>query len=242
MNNHIEPSNWTRMTLFGRWRLLRSGMPVAVSPNGRRLLAFLGLCGARDRAFVVGALWPESSEQRGHANLRTTIWRLRRECADIVAATPTQISLHGVSSDVDDFVGYATSLVNDPIAQIWDDKYGLLAGPDLLPGWYDDWVESERNRLGQLRLHALEALSRRLLAASRVAPALEAALAAVRIDPLRESARRTLIRAQIAEANIAEAIREYEHFRDLLAQEFDVQPSERIAELVAPYMGRSVRR
>jgi DNA-binding SARP family transcriptional activator len=230
------------MTLFGRWRLLRDGIPVAVSPNGRRLLAFLALCGARDRAFVVGALWPESSEARAHANLRTTLWRLRREGADVVAATPTQISLYGVSSDVDDFTTYAMSLVNDPNALVQDDKYGLLAGPELLPGWYDDWVESERKRLGQLRLHALEALSRRLLAASRVAPALEAALAAVRIDPLRESARRTLIRAQIAEANIAEAVREFQHFRDLLAKEFDVTPSERIAGLVAPYLRSSARR
>lgn len=230
------------MALFGRWRLLRGGMPVAVSPNGRRLLAFLALCGARDRSFVVGALWPESSEPRAHANLRTTLWRLRREGADVVAATPTQIWLHGVSSDVDDFTSYATSLVNDPTAPIQDDKYGLLAGAELLPGWYEDWVEYERRRLGQLRLYALEALSRRLLAASRAAPALEAALAAVRIDPLRESARRTLISAQIAEANFAEAVREFEHFRDLLAEEFDVNPSERIAELVAPYLRSSARR
>ncbi len=217
-------------------------MPVAVAPNGRRLLAFLALCGARDRAFVVGALWPDSSEPRAHASLRTTLWRLRRDGADVVAATPTQISLDGVSSDVDDFTRYASWLVNDPTAPIQDDKYGLLAGAELLPGWYDDWVESERRRLGQLRLHALEALSRRLLAASRPASALQAALAAVRIDPLRESARRTVIRAQIAEANIVEAVREFEQFRDLLAEEFDVNPSERIAELVAPYLRGSAHR
>lgn len=228
--------------MLGRWRMLRDGMPVAVSPAGRRLIAFLALYGARDRAFVTGTLWPESSELRAHANLRTTLWRLRREDADLVAATPTQLWLGFASSDVEDVTEYATSLLSDPEAPIKDDKFELLAGPELLPGWYDDWVESERGRLGQLRLHALESLSRRLLAAGQVATALQAALAAVRIEPLRESARRIVIRAQIAEANIAEAVREFEQYRDLLAKEFGAQPSERIAELVAPYLRHSARR
>jgi DNA-binding SARP family transcriptional activator len=231
-----------RLTLLGRWRLLRDGIPVVVSPNGRRLLAFLALHGARDRAFVTGTLWPESSERRAHANLRTTLWRLRHEDADIVVATPTQLWISSASSDLKDLTDYATSLLADPEAPIRDDKFELLAGPKLLPGWYDDWVESERGRLAQLRLHALEVLSRRLLAAGRVTPALEAALAAVRIEPLRESARCAVIRAQIAEANIAEAVREFEQFRDLLAKEFDVEPSERISRLVAPYLRRSDRR
>ena len=33
---------------------------------------------------------------------------------------------------------------------------------DLLPGWYDDWVSAERERLRQRLLHAVEALGRRL--------------------------------------------------------------------------------
>ena len=33
---------------------------------------------------------------------------------------------------------------------------------DLLPGWYDDWVIFERERIRQWLLHALEGLSRRL--------------------------------------------------------------------------------
>ena len=63
-----------------------------------------------------------------------------------------------------------------------------MAGtPELLLGWYDDWVVIERERLTQLHLTALESLSDRLLSDGEHAKALQVALAAVQVDPLRES-------------------------------------------------------
>ena len=38
---------------------------------------------------------------------------------------------------------------------------------ELLPSWYDDWVLLERERLRQLRMHAWEALSEKLVRAGR---------------------------------------------------------------------------
>jgi hypothetical protein len=66
---------------------------------------------------------------------------------------------------------------------------------DLLPGWYDDWVLSEAEDWRQLRLHALEALADRLTATGRWGEAADAAGAAVRAEPLRESANAALIRS-----------------------------------------------
>ena len=57
---------------------------------------------------------------------------------------------------------------------------------DLLPGWYDDWVVFERERLRQRLLHALEMLSLRLVRQGRFGEAVEAALL-VHAEPLRES-------------------------------------------------------
>ncbi len=78
---------------------------------------------------------------------------------------------------------------------------------DLLPGWYDDWVLLERERLRQRVLHALEALSRHLVAAGRIAEAVEAAMTAVGVEPLRESAQRAPVTAHLAEGNRVEARR-----------------------------------
>src|SRR5690242_21218853 len=47
---------------------------------------------------------------------------------------------------------------------------------DLLPGWYDDWVLMERERVRQRLLHALEALSGQLAQVGRCAEAVDAAM------------------------------------------------------------------
>jgi DNA-binding SARP family transcriptional activator len=104
---------------------------------------------------------------------------------------------------------------------------------DLLPTWYDDdWVLVERERYHQLRLHALEALCERLTATGRYGEAVDAGLAAVTAEPLRESAHRMLIKAHLAEGNHGEAERQYQLCRGLLHDELGVEPSAALRELV----------
>ena len=83
----------------------------------------------------------------------------------------------------------------------------------------------------QLRLHALEALSIRLSSAACHAEAIQAALAAIASDPLRESARSVLIRAYLAEGNRSEAQREFRRYRELLLGSLGVEPTPRLHAL-----------
>jgi hypothetical protein len=64
-------------------------------------------------------------------------------------------------------------------------------------------------------LHRLEALSHRLTKAGQHAEAVEAALAAVSVEPLRESGQHALIQARLAEDNWVEARCHYELYRQL---------------------------
>ena len=106
---------------------------------------------------------------------------------------------------------------------------------ELLPGWYDEWVLLERERLCQLRMHALEAWAGKLAAAGRYGEAIQAACAAVGVEPLRESAHRALVRVHLAEGNVAEAVRAYESFRALLAAELGVEPTAQMDALVCRF-------
>ena len=90
---------------------------------------------------------------------------------------------------------------------------------DLLPACYDEWLIFERERIRQRLLHALEALSRRLVAFGRPADAVDAAMWAVSADPVRESANRILIEAHLAEGNLIEASRTYQRYRDIVRRE-----------------------
>jgi DNA-binding SARP family transcriptional activator len=103
---------------------------------------------------------------------------------------------------------------------------------DLLPDWYDDWVIIERERLRQLRIHALEVLCQRLTALERYPEAIDAGLAAVRAEPLRESAHLSLMRAHAAEGNWCEVLRAYDRLSQLLWNELGVEPSPRVSEFL----------
>jgi SARP family transcriptional regulator, regulator of embCAB operon len=91
-------------------------------------------------------------------------------------------------------------------------------------------VEAEDRR--QLRLHAVETLADRLTAHGDYGDA-AAALAAVRAEPLRESPRAALIRVHIAEGNPSEALRGYSRYSELLRLELDVEPTQRLRQLVS---------
>jgi DNA-binding SARP family transcriptional activator len=111
---------------------------------------------------------------------------------------------------------------------------------ELLPDWYEDWLSADRERLRQLQLHALEALSTRLRGRHEYAQAIEVAGMAVAAEPTRESARRELIKAHLAEGNMDEALRQFRLFRRLLVGEFGVEPSRGLVALL-PADGRSGR-
>lgn len=112
-----------------------------------------------------------------------------------------------------------------------DCDLGVLVG-ELLPDWDDDWIAFERARLRQLCVHALEALCRRLSLAGRDGRAIDAGLAAVAAEPLRESAQRVLISAHLREGNVTEARRQYPSYRELLWESLGIEPSESLRALV----------
>ena len=83
-------------------------------------------------------------------------------------------------------------------------------------------------------VHALEAIAHRLTAEHRYAQAISAALCAVRLDPLRESAHRAAIAVHIAEGNHSEAIRQYTTYTTLLDTQLGLTPSPQIQNLINP--------
>ncbi|GGQ37545.1 hypothetical protein GCM10010233_64490 [Streptomyces pseudogriseolus] len=103
---------------------------------------------------------------------------------------------------------------------------------ELLPGWPDEWLYSDRERWDQMRLYALESLAQRLLTAQQYLPALQAALAATAIDAIRETAQRTVIEIHLAEGNVANAVRCYQQYEAYLQRELGVSPSPQMTDLL----------
>jgi DNA-binding SARP family transcriptional activator len=224
-----------RVTLLGGFGVGLGEETVVDLPRGvQRLIAYLGLAHRPARAAVAGQLWPDVPEDQAHGSLRSALWRLQKAAPGMVDMTGGALGLaRGVRVDVRETARWAQRVL-DPREDVPDGVPGdvELRG-ELLPGWYDDWVVPERERLRQLRLYALEALADGLARHGRYGEAVEAAHDAVQIEPLRETAHRTLVRIHLAEGNLVEAVRAYESFRALLAAELGVSPSPRMEALLA---------
>lgn len=230
-----EPSD-QRLTLFGCWRLTRAGQAIEVPWRSQRLATLLALRGRQPRPHLAGVLWPDVPEERAHASLRSALTRLRRHAPGLVHHDRGNLQLaDGIAVDVAEFKGLARQVLSGDArgAAAASAYQATLTGGELLPGWYDDWVIAERERVHQLRLHALEALARQLVECGAYAQALEAALTAVGMDPLRESAQRALLEVHLAEGNTAEAVRQYDRFRSILRDELDVAPTHHMTALIA---------
>jgi DNA-binding SARP family transcriptional activator len=72
----------------------------------------------------------------------------------------------------------------------------------------------------------------RLTAVGSYARAVEAGLAAVAAEPLRESAHRALVKVHLAEGNLAEAVRQFQFYRRILQEELGLSPSPQMVELL----------
>jgi DNA-binding SARP family transcriptional activator len=227
------PDRSPRLVLLNGFQLWLCGRTRDLPPSTQRLLAYLALHGRPSRADVAGQLWPERRERQALANLRSLLHRLGCVPEDLIERPPGALALHpAVRVDVREVVGWARAAMNDAAAVLATPiPDGVLAG-ELLPGWYDDWVLLERERLRQLRLHALEVFAIALAGAGRYGEALDAAYCAVRGDPLRESAQRIVVGVHLAEGNVAHAIERYRAFRDLLRRELGLPPSDQMEDLV----------
>lgn len=178
-------------------------------------------------------LWPDTPEDRAMKSLRSALWRLHRLELRLVEVTPSHIALSGqIAVDFRELMPTLVALVARPDGADRRMAARVAWAGELLPGWFDEWVVFERERFHQFRLHALESLCGHFTDQGEFALAIDMGLMAVRGDPLRETARRALIRAFLAEGNQAEALGQYHSFRRLLRVELGVAPSERIDAMV----------
>jgi DNA-binding SARP family transcriptional activator len=228
------------LRLLNGFELFGNGEPILFPPGVQRLIAFLALSDRPlQRVYVACKLWIDTTEDRAFANLRSTLWRANRSGHHLVATLSSQLALAPeVRVDVREARAQARRVLEGGTPPEDLNLDGLALSAELLPDWYDDWVMIERERYRQLGLHALEALAQRLVALGRYGEAVDAALAAVAGEPLRESAHRTLIGIHVAEGNPSEALRQYELFRTTLDEALGLAPSPRMEALVAGLTAR----
>lgn len=205
-------------------------LPVGLQPASERLVAFVALNPRGvHRDFAALQLWADVEEARASANLRSALWRLRKHADGLVEATKTCLRLGaGVWLDVRDGLDEAVGAGRSALAPT---PFSSVCA-NLLPDWYDEWLEVDRERLRQHQLGLLESRARDALDRGDTTDAIQSGLTAVSIDPLRESSHRVVIEAHLVEGNAAEARREFERYRVAVEGQLGLSPSAQMVALV----------
>ena len=215
------------LDLLGGFRLTVDSEMLEVSDAAQRLVAFLALNRRPlPRALIAGMLWPEKKEARAFANLRSCLWRLNggSPCSAIVCcgsslALNPLVNLDVVALERDGWALLDEATVSERVLR--SDYFSQ----ELLPGWYDDWVIVERERLGQLQIRFLEALVHHLRATGEYARAIDNAMRLVAVEPLREKSQLALIQALVDEGSWGRAQRQADQYHLLMEEAFGCEPS-----------------
>jgi DNA-binding SARP family transcriptional activator len=222
---------------LGGFGLTVDGEAVVLSDSCQRLVAFLVLAGTpQQRSLVAQMLWPDKPEDRASANLRTSLWRMPRVGGrGLVLSRGPHLAVDD-RTDVDvwrfEELGWSLLSANCSADAASLDRCGLFCC-DLLPGWFDDWVLMERERLTQLRLHFMEALTYELMRTGAVAEALDTALRLVAADPLREGSQRALLTVYCVEGSLGQAQHQLDRYTELLEETFRCRPALSIGRIMA---------
>jgi DNA-binding SARP family transcriptional activator len=210
---------------------------VPLPASAQRVVAYLAL---QDRPVrrtrLAGALWPDTRDVQAGANLRSALWRTRR-LAPLIGVDHGGLTL---SPSVDVDARWLQDRSEDAVLAGIRGAPGAVAyDQELLPGWYEDWVVAERERLRQILLRTLAALVPRLLAGGLAEEAIDVGRHAVRLEPLSETSQQALITAYLKAGDRASALRQFEHHTALLHDELGLPPSDMTISLVKHLLPRA---
>lgn len=219
-----------RLYLLNGFSLFLAEDRIRLPLHAQRVLAFLALAqqdGVKcSRDIIVGRLWADSTVEHAHGSLRTALWRIRSAHAGVLSVGRSELGLcPDVLVDLQQCRDQATRLLSEGAELAAGDINSSPLTGDLLPAWDEDWLLVERERLRQLQLHALEALAVRLRRLGRYPEAIDAALRAKALEPLRESVHAVLIDVCLDEGNVAAAHEYLRQYSTLLDAELGLRPS-----------------
>jgi DNA-binding SARP family transcriptional activator len=233
---------------LGRTRVLSRGRELALSRQGISFLAYLVLYRELDhpREVMIEHFWSSHEPARARSCLGTALSRLRKgfcieghDWLEVSARGEPRISLSApIWYDVVAFeTGIAPSLAAPPgelESPLLENLVAALAHyrGDLLLGWYDGWVLTERERLRLLCLRGYRRLLEHYSAVGDSENALAAGQAALRIEPLQELVQQRVIELYRASGQRAAAIRQYERLANLLKEELGIAPSKNTRALI----------
>ncbi len=250
----LEPS---RIQLCGPLVARLNGSDVAASirgTQGRTVFAYLVLNRTRQvsREELLDVLWGPAPPPEPAVAIRALVSKLRTALdATGVASLPSGdlLRIHlpadthvDVERAVQALHDAQSAVSRDEDTRAWIAAHIALnvSSRTFLEGDHGSWIGARRAAIEELRLRALEALSRCALRLG--GPELDTAIRCsrelIRLAPFRETGHAQLMRALAAQGNPAEAILVYDQLRHLLREELGMNPAPELQALHTELLSR----
>jgi TolB-like protein/Flp pilus assembly protein TadD len=206
---------------------LQSGEGRAAVPAGRKVRALLACLAlspgqAWPREKLMALLWGDRGDEQARASLRQALAEMRRVLGD-----PSTVRAEHDAVGLDPDLLAVDALQFERLAKAgkWEEAAALYRGPLLdghgvRDGGFDDWIRVERTRLHDLAVDVLE----RFVGSQSGEAAIATAQRLLQLDPAREETHRLLMLLYAAAGQRAQALRQYDHCRDILQRDLQTKP------------------
>lgn len=229
-----------QLQLLGGFNVSFDGAPVSGfhQPRLQSLLAYIVLNRHTPiaRSAIAFLFWPDSTDKQARTNLRKLLYSLRKALpkADrYLDVTTESIAWQNAAPfvlDVAEFEEHsAQALGTESTKGALKEAVSAYQG-NLLPGFYDEWILLERERLRSLYAEVLSSLSAIYENARDYGAAVRVAQRLLDLDTLQESTFRLLMRLHLFNNDRGAALAVYHQCSTILREELGVDPSPLTAE------------
>jgi DNA-binding SARP family transcriptional activator len=195
------------------------------------------------REALIERFWPDTEPETGRHNLSNALSSLRHQLEPpgvpggaVIIADRFSVELNpdAVATDVAEFEQALRRAAQSRTAPDYAQRLAEAAeryGGPLLPGYYEDWIAPEQERLQQRFQQTVSQLVLLLEKEGQFERALEYAQRVLSLDSLREESHRDVMRLLAAAGQPEAALRQFRELERVLAQELGATPSSAARQL-----------
>lgn len=223
------------LRLFGTFQFESEGGRTLSLPTKKikALLAYLAFCSgqAHERAKLAALLWEDSGEMQARESLRQSLSLLRKALSPrhthalITRGDTVELKSGAVLVDALEFERLVASADAARLAQAVELYQGrFLEGFDLRASEFEGWLLSVRQQLNEKAIGALNKLLAHDVWAGNLERGITIATRLLSLDPLEESAHRSLMALYCKQGRYGAALQQYRFCCDVFSKELGVQP------------------
>jgi predicted ATPase/DNA-binding SARP family transcriptional activator len=225
--------------LLGQFKLQAENQLIELpSRPAQSLLAYLALnVGVTHRREKLASLlWPDATETNARSYLRQALWRIRKALESVALTSEDYLQISDISVTFDDQADFwldTADLLAMAGSQSKEEliKTVRLYRGELLPGFYDEWVVLERDRLEAAFHQKINLLLERLIQAEEWDAALEWSEQWIRLGYAPEPAFRYLMQAHAGLGDLGMVTATYQRCVESLNRDLNLEPSSETNQL-----------